>query len=54
MDLFLFYVLLIMGIFALYPISMTGFKELVKDILLSIAFLIAAIIRGVKKLKGKK
>lgn len=54
MDLFLFYILLIMGIFALYPVSMNGFKELIKDILFSIAFLIAAIIRGVKKMRRKK
>lgn len=51
MDLFLLYVLLIMVIFALYPVSMNGFKQLVKDILYSIVFLVAKIIKLIIRMK---
>ena len=51
MDLFLLYVLMIMGVFALYPISMDGFKQLVKDIIYSVVFIVAKIIKLIMKMK---
>lgn len=51
MDLFLFYIIMIMGAFALYPSSINGFKQLVKDILYSIVFVVAKIIKLIVRIK---